>query len=59
MVSLVLRCNNVCLSLDVMNDHINELTRLAEAGDARGIRQALKRIVPEYTPWDGGGSGKQ
>jgi FlaA1/EpsC-like NDP-sugar epimerase len=47
---MVLNCENgSCLS--EMNQHIEELVRLAEACDAEGIRRALKRIVPEYSPW--------
>ena len=47
---MVLNCENgSCLS--EMNKHIEELVRLAEACDAEGIRKALKRIVPEYSPW--------
>jgi hypothetical protein len=37
--------------LSEINEQIEELARLAEACDAEGIRKALKRIVPEYTPW--------
>jgi FlaA1/EpsC-like NDP-sugar epimerase len=47
---MVLNCENgTCL--DEMREYIEELARLAEACDADGIRKALKRIVPEYTPW--------
>jgi FlaA1/EpsC-like NDP-sugar epimerase len=46
---MVLNCENgSCLS--ELNKHIEELVRLAEACDAEGIRNALKRIVPEYSP---------
>ncbi len=37
-----------CLPLDVVNDHIEKLVILAKAEDARGIKEELKRIVPEY-----------
>jgi hypothetical protein len=37
--------------LSEINRQIEELVRLAEACDAEGIRNALKRIVPEYSPW--------
>jgi len=51
---MVLNCDNgSCLS--EINGQIEELVRLAEACDAEGIRMALKRIVPEYTPWMGQG----
>jgi hypothetical protein len=53
---MVLHCDNDCLSLEAMSEHITTQTRLAELGDAPGIRRELKRIVPEYTPWDGEGS---
>ena len=47
---LVLNCENgSCLS--EINKQIEELVRLAGACDAEGIKKALKRIVPEYTPW--------
>jgi len=47
---MVLNCENgSCLS--ELNGHIEELVGLAEACDAEGIRKALKRIVPEYSPW--------
>jgi FlaA1/EpsC-like NDP-sugar epimerase len=47
---MVLHCDNgSCLS--EINGQIEELARLAEACDAAGIRKALKRMVPEYTPW--------
>jgi FlaA1/EpsC-like NDP-sugar epimerase len=47
---MVLNCENgSCLS--EISRQIEELVRLAEACDAEGIRNALKRIVPEYTPW--------
>ena len=47
---MVLNCENgSCLS--EINRQIEELVRLAETCDAEGIRKALKRIVPEYSPW--------
>jgi FlaA1/EpsC-like NDP-sugar epimerase len=47
---MVLNCENgSCLS--EINGQIEELVRLAEVCDAEGIRNALKRMVPEYTPW--------
>jgi len=41
-----------CLSLNRINEHIKTLVRLAEAGDAGGIKAELKRMVPEYIPWE-------
>jgi len=38
------------LTLKKMRKHIKRLVRLAEACDGDGIREELKRIVPEYTP---------
>jgi len=39
-----------CQPLEVINDHIERLMILAKAEDARGIKEELKRIVPEYEP---------
>lgn len=39
-----------CQPLEVINDHIERLVILAKAEDARGIKEELKRIVPEYEP---------
>ena len=36
-----------------MNKHIKRLVKLAEACDGEGIREELKRIVPDYEPWGG------
>jgi hypothetical protein len=36
--------------LKVLRKHIKRLVRLAEACDGEGIREELKRIVPEYDP---------
>jgi len=38
------------LTLKKMRKHIKRLVRLAEACDGDGIREELKRIVPEYKP---------
>ena len=38
------------LTLKEMRKHIKRLVRLAEACDGDGIREELKRIVPEYSP---------
>ena len=37
------------LTLKKMGKHIKRLVRLAEACDGDGIREELKRIVPEYS----------
>ena len=42
------------LTLKKMRKHIKRLVRLAEACDGDGIREELKRIVPEYSPQSGG-----
>ena len=39
-----------CQPIEAINDHIERLTILAKAEDTRGIKQQLKRIVPEYEP---------
>jgi len=39
-----------CQPIEVINDHIERLVILAKAQDARGIKEELKRIVPEYEP---------
>jgi FlaA1/EpsC-like NDP-sugar epimerase len=46
---MVLRGDNN-ISMKELNNHINRLVKLAEACDAKGIKEELKRIVPEYTP---------
>lgn len=46
---LVLWGNN-SISMKEMNGHIKRLVRLAEAGDAKGIKEELKEILPEYSP---------
>ena len=38
------------LTLKKLRKHIKKLVRLAEACDGDGIREELKRIVPEYSP---------
>ena len=38
------------LTLKKMRKHIKRLVSLAEACDGEGIREELKRIVPEYSP---------
>ena len=38
------------LPMEEMNRHVRNLVELAEAGDARGIKEKLKRVVPEYCP---------
>lgn len=42
------------LTLKKMRKHIKRLVRLAEACDGDGIREELKRVVPEYVPQSGG-----
>jgi FlaA1/EpsC-like NDP-sugar epimerase len=37
-------------SMEKMNNHIKKLVTLAQAADAKGIKEELKRIVPEYEP---------
>ena len=39
-----------CPMLNDINQHIDRLVELAGAEDARGIKEELKRIVPEYEP---------
>ncbi|MBW1698680.1 MAG: polysaccharide biosynthesis protein [Deltaproteobacteria bacterium] len=39
-----------CMPREVINDHIERLVSLAKAEDARGIKEELRRIVPEYMP---------
>lgn len=46
---MVLRGDNHT-SIKEMNRHIKRLVKLAEAGDAKGIKEELKRVVPEYDP---------
>jgi len=46
---MVLRGDNN-ISLKEMNRHLERLVKLAEAGDAEGIKEELKEIVPEYEP---------
>jgi FlaA1/EpsC-like NDP-sugar epimerase len=46
---LVLR-GNASISIKEMNGHIKRLVKLAEAGDAKGIKEELKEILPEYSP---------
>jgi FlaA1/EpsC-like NDP-sugar epimerase len=44
-----------CVSLKDLNRHIKTLVKLADAGDGDGIRAELKRMVPEYEPWESNG----
>jgi FlaA1/EpsC-like NDP-sugar epimerase len=44
-----------CVSLKELDRHIKTLVKLADAGDAGGIREELKRMVPEYQPWEENG----
>jgi len=46
---MVLRVDNH-ISMKEMNRHLKRLVNLAEAGDAKGIKEKLKEIVPEYEP---------
>jgi FlaA1/EpsC-like NDP-sugar epimerase len=39
-------------SMEKMNNHIKKLITLAQAADAKGIKEELKKIVPEYQPQD-------
>jgi FlaA1/EpsC-like NDP-sugar epimerase len=41
-----------CMRSDALNAHIAALVALAEVGDSDGIRAELKRMVPEYEPWE-------
>lgn len=47
--SLVLSGDN-SISMKEMNTHIERLVELAGAVDAKGIKEELKRVVPEYEP---------
>ena len=38
------------MSINEMDTHIRTLMTLSQEGDAKGIKDELKRIVPEYTP---------
>jgi len=38
------------MTMKEMNEHIKRLVKLARAYDEKGIKEELKRIVPEYTP---------
>jgi FlaA1/EpsC-like NDP-sugar epimerase len=42
--------NDCCLPLEVVCEHIEKLMALAKKEDSRGIKEELKRIVPEYEP---------
>lgn len=46
---MVLRSDNH-ISMEEMNGHIERLVRLAQAADAKGIKEELKRVVREYEP---------
>jgi FlaA1/EpsC-like NDP-sugar epimerase len=48
---MVLRSDNH-ISMEEMNRYIERLVKLAQAADARGIKEELKRVVPEYEPQD-------
>jgi FlaA1/EpsC-like NDP-sugar epimerase len=41
-----------CMSLKDLDRHIKILVKLADAGDGKGIRAELKRMIPEYDPWE-------
>jgi len=45
-----------CISLEDLDRHIDLLVKLADTGDGEGIRAELKRLVPEYEPWEEGAS---
>ncbi|MBW2285208.1 MAG: polysaccharide biosynthesis protein [Deltaproteobacteria bacterium] len=51
---MVLTSGSGTLSMDDIARHVSRMTELAEKGDADGIKAALKRLVPEYTPWKAG-----
>jgi FlaA1/EpsC-like NDP-sugar epimerase len=38
------------LPLDEMNRHVQNLVELAQAGNAGGIKEKLRHVVPEYAP---------
>ena len=38
------------LPLNAMRQHVQELVDLAKAGNARGIKEKLKSVIPEYSP---------
>ena len=38
------------IPIEDMNQHVRDLVELAQAGDARGIKEKLKCVVPEYCP---------
>jgi FlaA1/EpsC-like NDP-sugar epimerase len=40
------------MSVNEMDLHIENLVKLVKAGNAMGIKKALKRMVPEYVPWE-------
>jgi hypothetical protein len=46
---MVLNSNNN-MTMKEMETHIGLLVELAKAEDIKGIKEELKRIVPEYTP---------
>ena len=39
------------MTMKEMNEHIKRLVKFAEDYDEKGIKEELKRIVPEYTPY--------
>ena len=41
---------NCCPLMEDLQEHIEKLLILAKAEDARGIKEELKRMVPEYQP---------
>jgi FlaA1/EpsC-like NDP-sugar epimerase len=46
---MVLR-NTEPMSIETMGQHIEDLVELAQAGDAKGIMEKLKSVIPEYNP---------
>jgi FlaA1/EpsC-like NDP-sugar epimerase len=48
---MVLRTSK-CLSYKDISKSIDNLVKLAQASDSNGIKNELKSIVPEYTPWE-------
>ena len=48
--------NSSQMTMNELNEHIERLVELAEAYDEKGIKEELKRIVPEYMPqiWETG-----
>lgn len=42
--------SNLTMSLEQLDNHIRTLMVIAQKGDAMGIKEELKRIVPDYEP---------